>query len=245
MNLWKKLFASKPNAAEATSSSASARAEPPRTGGSKPGVVASVKLPQELDGPGDLNVREVIKAHNPARLREILRALPVESITLDQVLAGDTRRHDKLFELCIQFSSVLANYDALRRDHPEFGLPAGFPAQELGDALISRFTKQIQKQNAPDIIVAAGPRLLSFALDMIKAGRNHEALECLGVCKGVLAINRDEVSFWTWACLNNIASKTKKADDLRRALEAAEGVPAHRRPEIAKAIEWTRKQLAG
>jgi hypothetical protein len=128
---------------------------------------------------------------------------------------------DRLFELCIHFCSILANYDVLRREHPEFRLPDELPAKQLGDELISRFVSQLRRQRASDIVPAAGPRLLSFAMDLITAARNSEALDVLSVCQGTLGINRDEVSFWTWACLNNIASKTKAPEDLRRALAAA------------------------
>jgi hypothetical protein len=228
VNLWKRLVGL-------------GRSEPQ----SPTGEPKSVRLPPPLDGYGDLNVREVIKTSSVEELRRMLEELPVESITIDALVAGDTRAHDRLFELCIQFSSVLANYAQIREEYPEFDLPSSVPADELLDLVLPRFVNQLQAQSGRHILPVAGQRIYSLAQDLISAGRNEEAASVLDVCQQVHTLDRGEVSFWRWACLHNIATTTERRDDLERAVQAARKIPGSRRSEVKQELEWEKKQLAG
>ncbi|MFH2046204.1 MAG: hypothetical protein ABIK92_13770 [Pseudomonadota bacterium] len=204
-----------------------------------------ITLPDVLAKKGDMNIRDVIKSCSSNELQKIINELPIESLILDSTACSDVRLNDRLFQICIQFSSVLANYDSIRNENPDFKLPVDLPAFELSKNLIPRFVEQIKAQNTSDIFPAAGQEIFIFAQDLIKGGWNHEAFDCLSVCENIPGLNKNEVVFWSWASLHNIATKTKVRKIIKRALEASKKIPAGRREEVAKAIEWERKQLFG
>jgi len=86
---------------------------------------------------------------------------------------------------------------------------------------MSRLTPFISSQQGVEIAHVLRIRLYDFAMALMRAGRNSDALACLLVSKPSLKEDHD---FWIFACRYNIAQATRDPGDISAAIDAGEQI---------------------
>jgi len=97
--------------------------------------------------------------------------------------------------------------------------------------------------NQKGIDIAHGLRiwLYDFAMALMQAGRNRDALTCLLVSRPSIKEDHD---FWICACLYNIAQTTKNLDDISAAIDVAEQIVSGKVKVTEKYAQGARQLLS-
>jgi len=170
---------------------------------------------------GTEELYEMLCTRSADEIEELIRTFPIETLRLDwDSVAQDFRNH-KRFEIITFLAQILVQYDLIRRHWSHLNLPESLPAEELAEILMSRLMPFIRSQQGIEIAASLKTRLLDFAIGLMQAGRDHDALTCLLVSRGSI---REDHEFWICACRYNIAQTTKNDDDIIAAIESAEQI---------------------
>jgi len=164
---------------------------------------------------------ELLRTRSADEIAEVCRAFPIESLRLDWGSIEHDFRNSRRFELITALAQILVGYEEILKQSPELRLPASLPAQELGDTLMSRLMPFIGSQETVEIAHSLRIRLYDFAMALMQAGRDGDALTCL--LAGRPSIKEDH-EFWICACRFNVAQTTKNPDDIAAAIESAEQI---------------------
>jgi hypothetical protein len=204
-------------------------------------------LPPALEKPGKEHVTkkevvEIIKNHSFEQLCDLIDALPFEALTLDEPDHWTTS-HERFLRFCIQMTLVLISYESERKDHPSYGLP-DLHAEKLAAKLLEKFLVRIRQQKHDKFSQSARERLISFGKSLAILNYYRDAFECLEFFKKVAKKDHDDLSFWMWSCLHDIAKETQAPDDIFKAIMAAYEVTGDSKSRISEAVVSARETLS-
>ena len=160
----------------------------------------------------------MLRTRSVADLEEICAQFPIAQLRLDWPSIQADFRNNKRCEIITVFAQILVRYNEIRSESPELLLPDSLPAPHLADVLMSRLMPFIRNQSGVDIAHGLRMRLYDFAMALMQAGRDSDALDCLLVS---YPSTRTDHAFWICACRSNIALETKTLSDVSAALAAA------------------------
>lgn len=160
---------------------------------------------------------EALRTRSASEIEEVCRTFPIEELSLaGGSLSSLDMRSIQRFELVTILAQVLINYDKILEQNPELRLPASLPAGDLSDILMSRLMPFIASQQGVNIAQTLRIRLYDFAMALMGAQRDRDALTCLLVSRPSMKEDHD---FWICACRYNVAQVTEDADDIAAAIE--------------------------
>lgn len=173
---------------------------------------------------------EMIRTRSVQEIEELCKTFPIETLHLDW---GSVRRdflNFNRFEKIICLVDIFVRYEGYLKDS-DLRLPRSFPAEELAEILMSRLMPFIADQEGTEIAEGLKVRLYDFAMALInfsrdkdftyKAKLNRDALTCLRVSRPSI---KEDHEFWIFVCYYNIASATKKPEDITAAIREAEEI---------------------
>jgi hypothetical protein len=150
-------------------------------------------------------------------------------------------RNSQRFELITFLAQILVRYKETRDENPESHLPESLPAKELAEILMSRLMPFINGLKGMELAHSLRIRLYDFAMGLLRAYRNQEALDCLLASRPSI---KEDHEFWICASAYNIANTTKKPEDIAAAVEYAEGIVSGKVKVPENFISGARKMLA-
>ena len=144
-----------------------------------------------------------------------------KNINLSQKkLLNDVNLNPRFQLICFLISTLLA-YKVLLEEKPELNLHTTLPNEELVNILINKLINFLGKQKNKDIAIIYRKVLVELGRDLMKANRDREALECFLV--SYPSEEKDHL-LGTLGCRFNIASTTKKLEDINVAIDLAEQI---------------------
>ena len=164
---------------------------------------------------------EMLRTRPAAEIEHVCRSYPGGAIHLDWESIQSDFRNNQRFELITMLAQILVRYAEILTTSPERRLPAGLPAERLAAILMSRIMALVNSQRGTEIAHGLRVRLYDFAMSLMQAGRDGDALACLIASKPSLKEDHD---FWICACRFNIAQRTKFASDVAAAREVAQNI---------------------
>lgn len=206
-------------------------------------VSSSPALLKYLDAAkGTDELYEMLRTCSASQIKELCKTFPIETLQLDWNSIQRDFRNNKRFELILVFAQILLKYEKILEKNPELQLPKSLPAKELSEILMSRLMPFIRRQQDVDIAQGLRPELYDFAMDLIRVGRNSDALTCLLVSKPSLKGKSHD--FWICSCRFNIAQGTKKPEDISAAIHDIEQFLNQRSNTPQDAIQTAEKMLS-
>jgi len=184
---------------------------------------------------------EMLRSHPASEVEEVCKAFPIETLRLDWDSIQRDFRNNKRFELITVFAQILVRYEEILEQSPELRLPKSFPAKQLAETLMSRLMPFISSQQSVEIAHGLRIQLYNFAIALMQAGRDSDALTCFMVSKPSIKEDHD---FWICACRFNIAQTTKNPDDIAAAINAAEEIVSGKVNVSEKYVEGARQMLS-
>jgi hypothetical protein len=164
---------------------------------------------------------EMLRNRPVSDIEEVCKTFPIETLRLDWDSIQRDFRNNKRFELISVLAQILVRYDEILTQSPELRLPKSLPAKELAEILMSRLMPFISAQQNIDVAQSLKIRLYEFAMALIHAGRNEDALTSLLVSRPSI---KEDHEFWIFACRFNIATSTKTPSDIKAAISSAEDI---------------------
>jgi hypothetical protein len=168
---------------------------------------------------------EMLRSRNVSEIEDLCKTFPIEALHLDWDSIQRDFRNSKRFESITFFAQILVQYDTILQQNQGLRLPKSLPAKQLAETLMSRLMPFISSQQGVEIAHDLRIRLYDFAMALIQAGRNRDALNCLLVSRPSI---KEDHEFWIFACLYNIAKTTKARDDISAAINAAEQIASEK-----------------
>jgi predicted transcriptional regulator len=205
-------------------------------------VGSSPSLLEYLDAAkGTDELYEMLRTRSASEIEALCKTFPIEALRLDWNSIQRDFRNNKRFELILVFTQILLKYEKILEKNPELQLPKSLPAKELSEILMSRLMPFIRRQQGVDIAQGLRPELYDFAMDLIRVGRNFDALTCLLVSRPSLKGKAHD--FWICSCRFNIAQDTKKKEDISAAIHEIERFLSQRTNIPQDAIRTAEKML--
>lgn len=159
---------------------------------------------------------EMLRTRPAAEVEQLCRSYPCDTIRLDWESIQNDFRNNQRFELITMLAQIFVRYAEILTESPEHRLPAEFPAERLTAILMCRIIALVNSRQGIEIAAGLRVRLYDFAMSLMQAGRDADALTCLAASKPSLKQDHD---FWICACRFNIAQMTKDAADIAAARE--------------------------
>lgn len=184
---------------------------------------------------------EMLRSRSASEMEEVCKAFPIETLCLDWDSIQRDFRNSRRFELITVFAQILVRYEEIIEQSPELRLPKSLPAKQLAETLMSRLMPFISNQQGVEIASSLRIRLYDFAVSLMQAGRDSDALTCFMVSKPSIKEDHD---FWICACRFNIAQTTENPDDIAAAINAAEEIVSGKVDVPEKYVEGTRQMLS-
>lgn len=184
---------------------------------------------------------EMLRTRSATDIEEMCRTFPIETLRLDWGSIQEDFRNNRRFELITFLAQILVRYDEILKQNPELRLPTSLPAKELAETLMSRLMPFISSQQGVEIAHGLRIRLYDFAMALMQARRDSDALTCLMVSKPSIKEDHD---FWICACRFNIAQTTRNPDDVSAAIDAAEQIVSGKVRVPEKYVEGARQILS-
>ncbi len=238
MNFFKKLFSgskeqSSSNQTEALRDTAATPTPPPSKyvpakPASVPPSAGSLELPPEFDG--KMSYRDMFKNLQPARLRAMCSALPVEQLDLNRPgrppLAREMGRAiSQIFAVSIYMAT---------KDVPS----------EFGDIVFPRLISKIEEYNGPELHLELCDLVRDFGIHLASVERHRDALRVLRVLKSSLFWRTfSQGDLLIYMALHNIAIETNTRQDYLAAIAAAAQVPASQAEQVRDASENLKKRM--
>lgn len=208
----------------------------------KKGDPASSSLLEYLDrSEGTDELYEMLRTRSAAEIEEVCRTFPIETLRLDWGSIERDFRNNKRFELITLLAQILVHYDRILKESPELRLPRSLPAAKFTEILMSRLMPFISSQQGVKVAHGLRIRLYDFAMALMQAGRDSDALNSLLVSKPSLKEDHD---FWIFACRYNIAQTTREPGDISAAIEAGEQIVSGKVKVPEKYVEGARQFLS-
>jgi hypothetical protein len=163
---------------------------------------------------------EMLRSRSPVEIEQLCRTFPVESLRLDWDSIQSDFRNSQRFESVTILAQILVRYEETLKNNPEHRLPATLHGGELGEVLMGRLMPFIASQKV-EIAQGLRIRLYDFAIALMQAGRNRDALTCFVASRPSM---KEDHEFWICACRFNIAQTSKDGDEIKAAVENAEQI---------------------
>jgi hypothetical protein len=234
MGFLDKLFGKGTKREAAPQAAASVQAEPDK---SEPSGL--LKQIDTFEGTDELY--EMLRTRPAAEIEVLCRTLPIESMKLDWDSIQSDFRHNKRFEIITVLAQTLVRYDEILDKNPELRLPKSLPAKQMGEILMARLMPFISSQQNVDVAQGLRIRLYDFAMALLQAGRERDALACLLASQPSM---KDDHDFWIFACRYNIATETKNEEDIDTAIRAAEDILSGRVKVPARYVQGAQQFLS-
>ena len=183
---------------------------------------------------------EMLRSRSAAELEELCRSYPIEELRLDWGSIQQDFRHNRRFETITVLAQILVQYDKILEQSPELRLPRSLPATDLAQLLMSRLMPFIAGQQGVDIAHGLRIRLYDFAMALMQAGRDADALTCLLVSR---PSPKEDHDFWICAARFNVAQDSKAPDDIAAAVDAAERIVSGEVKVPARYVDGARQIL--
>ena len=208
-------------------------------------TINSTKKPgywfEYLDGAGGTDeLYEMLRSRPQADIEEICKTYPIEALRLDWNSIQKDFRNNKRFELITFLAQILVQYRGIVKESPERRLPDSLPSEQLTETLMSRLISFIRNQKDTEIAHGLRIRLYDFAISLMEAGRNSDALQCLLASKPSIKEDHD---FWICACRHNIAMISHNFDDIADAVKAVEEIVNGKVKVPERYVEGARNML--
>lgn len=199
-------------------------------------------LLEYLDSAGGTDeLYEMLRSRPASEIEEICRTYPIEDLRIDWDSIQKDFLNNRRFELITLLAQILVQYRDIIKEGPERKLPDALPSEQLTEILMSRLISFIKKQKNIEIAQGLRIRLYDFAMALIQANRNSDALHCLLASKPSIKEGHD---FWICACRHNIAMTTKNPDDISAAVKAVEDIVNGKVSVPERYVEGARNMLA-
>lgn len=118
-------------------------------------------------------------------------------------------------------AQILVRYNEILETNPELRLSSALPAKRLSEILMGRLIPFISSQQNVEVAHDLRIRLYDFAMALMQAGRDRDALACLLASRPSI---KEDHEFWICACLFNVAQTSKNPEDVKAAAEHAEQI---------------------
>jgi len=174
---------------------------------------------------GTDDLYEILRTRSVAELEELCNTYPIESLRIDWPSVQSDFRNNQRFELITFLAQILVRYDEILKISPERRLPSALPAKSLAEILMARLMPFIGSQQHGEVAHSLRIRLYDFAMALIQAGRDRDALACLLASRHSI---KDDHEFWICACRFNIALTSKNPEDVETATEHAKQIVSGR-----------------
>lgn len=184
---------------------------------------------------------EMLRTRSSTEIEQVCKTFPIETLRLDWGSIQQDFRNNRRFELITVLAQILVRYEDILNQRPELRLPRSLPAKELADTLMSRLMPFISSQQGVEIAHGLRIRLYDFAMALMQAGRNRDALTCLLASQPSIKEDHD---FWICACRFNIAQTTKNPNDISAAIDAAERIVSGKVSVPQKYVQGARQMLS-
>lgn len=184
---------------------------------------------------------EMLRSRSPAEIEQLCRTFPVESLRLDWGSIQSDFRNNQRFELITVLAQILVRYEDHRKNNPEHRLPATLHGEKLGEVLMGRLMPFIASQQKIEIAHSLRIRLYDFAIALMQAGRNRDALTCFVASRPSM---KEDHEFWICACRFNIAQTSKNGDEIKAAIENAEQILSGKIKVPEKYVQGARQMLS-
>ena len=199
-------------------------------------------LLQYLDkSEGTDELYEMLRSRPASEIEEVCKTFPIETLSLDWDSIQSDFRNNKRFELITLLAQILVRYEEILDQSPDLRLPKSLPAKHLADILMSRLMPFINSQQNVEVAHGLRIRLYDFAVALMQAGRDRDALPCLLVSQPSIKEDHD---FWICACRFNIAQTTKNPDDISAAIDAAERIVSGKVSVPQNYVQGARQMLS-
>lgn len=184
---------------------------------------------------------EMLRSRHASEIEEVCKTFPIETLRLDWDSIQRDFRNNKRFELITVLAQILVRYEEILEKSAELRLPKSLPAKQLAETLMSRLMPFISSQQGVEIAHGIRIRLYDFAMALMQAGQNRDALTCLLASMPSI---KDDHDFWICACRFNIAQSTKNPDDIAAAIESAEQIVSGKVRVPEKYAQGSRQMLS-
>lgn len=184
---------------------------------------------------------EMLRSRPASEIEEVCKTFPIETLRLDWDSIQRDFRNNRRFELITILAQILVRYEEILEQVPELRLPKSLPAKHLAETLMSRLMPFISSQQSVEIAHGLRVRLYDFAIALMQARRDRDALTCLLVSRPSI---KEEHDFWICACRFNVATTTKDPDDISAAIAAAEEIVNRKVRVPEKYVQGAKQMLS-
>lgn len=184
---------------------------------------------------------EMLRSRPASEIEEVCKTSPIETLRLDWDSIQRDFRNNRRFELITILAQILVRYEEILEQVPELRLPKSLPAKHLAETLMSRLMPFISSQQSVEIAHGLRVRLYDFAIALMQARRDRDALTCLLVSRPSI---KEEHDFWICACRFNVATTTKDPDDISAAIAAAEEIVNRKVRVPEKYVQGAKQMLS-
>lgn len=184
---------------------------------------------------------QILRTRSATEIEKVCRTYPIDTLHLDWSSVKNDFKNNQRFELVTVFAQILVRYDEILKTNPELRLPSSLPGQKYGEILMGRLMPFIANQQNVDIAQSLRIRLYDFAVALMQAGRDRDALTCLIASRPSI---KEDHEFWICACHFNIALTTNEPKDIKAALEQAEKIVSGKIKVADKYVQGAKQMLS-
>ena len=163
---------------------------------------------------------EMLRTRSVSDIEDVCRTFPIDTLRLDWDSIQRDFRMSKRFELITVLAQILIRYDEILTTTPELRLPGSLPAKRFAEILMSRLMPFISTQHV-EVAESLKIRLYDFAMALMQSDRNEDALVSLLASR---PSTKEDHEFWVFACRHNIATSTKKPEDISAAISSGDAI---------------------
>lgn len=183
---------------------------------------------------------EMLRSRSATEIEEVCKTFPIETLRLDYDSVQEDFRNSRRFELITVLAQILVRYEEILEQSTELRLPRSLPAKELAETLMSRLMPFISGQQGVEIAHILRERLYDFAMALMQAGRDRDALICFLASEPSI---KEDHEFWICACRFNIAQTTESRDDISAAIDVAEQIVSGKVRVPEKYVQGAKQML--
>ncbi len=198
------------------------------------------QLPDRLKDPDDVDFEQLFSQSSSDELLRLCRQIPVEELILypiripsrPDILTTDAMSN--LMTACFR----MARHAAKRKDKPQ-----------LADSLVPRLIKRIEEHEPDKVIPLAWTVIRDLAMDLIRGGRNCDALQCLHFVERTILGKPwtkpgNEGAFWMVACHANIAWTSTKRQEIEKAITLIGTLKGEELKQMQPVLQGLKSRLA-
>lgn len=216
-----------------------------------PSIPAPVQRKQEKSTPSGLleyldkcegtdELYAILRTRSASDIEDVCRTFPIETLRLDWDSIQRDFRMSKRFELITVLAQILIRYDEILTESPELRLPGSLPAKQFAEILMSRLMPFISTQQNAEVAESLKIRLYDFAMALLQVGRDEDALVALLASRPPI---KEDHEFWIFACRYNIATSSKKPEDISAAISSGDAIISGRVKVPENKIQGTKQIL--